>query len=225
MTGILIVGLLVGYLPTVYAGFQQREQAIGALETHVGSSGSAVAILEQYARSPGLDHLGELWNEWTSWFVSLRSSQNSLAGILFVRTPRPHRSWVTTAGAIMDAAALSISALDRPADPQAERCIEAGDAALSQSLGTLRLIPHLARRSGEASLSVSRAAFDTACDSLAAAGLVLKPDREAAWQDFARRRRQYDATLIELCRMSLARQMPWPTDRVKTRESPDVTSE
>ena len=36
MTGILLVALLIGYLPTIFAAVQQREQGIAALAAHVG---------------------------------------------------------------------------------------------------------------------------------------------------------------------------------------------
>ena len=121
MTGILIVALLIGYLPTIYAAVQQREQTVAALAAQIGTPLSGEAILLRYARSPGLAHLDALWTEWRQWFAALETSHNSLAGIIFVRAPEPERSWVTAAGAVLDAAALAVSTLDPPGDAGAEQ--------------------------------------------------------------------------------------------------------
>ena len=75
MTGILLVALLIGYLPTIFAAVQQREQGIAALAAHVGLPLSGEAILIRYAGSPGLAHLDELWTDWRRWFAALGESQ------------------------------------------------------------------------------------------------------------------------------------------------------
>jgi hypothetical protein len=90
-----------------------------------------------------MDHLDALWQDWRHWFAALGESHNSLAGIIFVRSPQPQRSWVTTAGAVLDAAALAISTLDPAHDVDAEHCLENGSQALRQILDAARpLLTH-----------------------------------------------------------------------------------
>jgi hypothetical protein len=177
MNGILVVALLIGYLPTIYAAVQQREQTIATLEAHVGVPLSGEAILERYARSPGLSHLGELWAEWARWFAALGESHNTLAGIIFVRSPQPQRSpWETAAGAVLDAAALSLSTLDPPLDDGAERCLETGSQALRQILDSVRLLPRQGPRKHDPALPVTEGEFDAATARLAASGLPVAAD-------------------------------------------------
>jgi hypothetical protein len=48
--GLLLVAVLVGYLPTIYAAFARREQAVALLEVRAGSPPSAVEMLVRFQR-------------------------------------------------------------------------------------------------------------------------------------------------------------------------------
>ena len=217
MTGILIVALLIGYLPTIYAAVQQREESVAALVAHVGTPLSGEAILVRYARAPGLAQLDELWTEWRRWFAALGQSHDSLAGIIFVRSPQPEQSWVTASEAILDAAALTVSALGPPHDAGAERCLEIGSQALRQIVAGVRVPPDPARRK-HGSRHVSQSEFDAAVASLAAAGLPVSAEPAAAWQEFAQWRDQYDASVFALRRLTEAPEATWPSPDASTRE-------
>lgn len=207
MIGVLIVALLIGYLPTIYAAVQEREQAVAKLAMHVGTPPTGVSILSRYAGADGASRFESLMTEWSGWFVALAESHNALAGIVFARSPQPQRSWVTTGGAVLDAAALALTALAPPL-AGAEPCLTAGSQALRQILDGVHLRP-ADDRAGEAALHVTRADFDAACAALAQAGLPAATDRAAAWSAFATRRGDYDAALVALCRLTRAPAAPW----------------
>jgi hypothetical protein len=99
---------------------QQREQSLASLIAHVGSPLSGEAILVLHGRAPERAHLDEVWTEWQKRFPDLDANHNSLAGIIFVQSPEPDQSWVTVAGAVLDAAALAVSTLDPPGNTAAE---------------------------------------------------------------------------------------------------------
>jgi hypothetical protein len=212
MTGIFIVALLIGYLPTIYAAVQQREQAVAALVAHVGTPLSGQAILLRYARSPGLAHLDELWSAWHRWFAALETSHNTLAGIIFVRSPQPERSWVSAAGAVLDAAALAVSTLEPPGDAGAEHCLEIGGQALRQVLDGARPLLTPRARDQEDRLQVTQSAFEAVAAGCAAAGLPVVANRTAAWQDFAQWRGTYEALLLALGRLTQAEVAPLAAD-------------
>ncbi len=118
-----MVALLIAYLPTMYAAFSRREQAVNMLEVRAGSPPSAVEMLLRFRRIHGLDKLGEYWRTWETWFADIEESHSTLATLVFFRSPRPEMSWVTAAGAVLDAAALTLSAVDVPYEPSAALCI------------------------------------------------------------------------------------------------------
>ena len=115
--GLILIALLIAYLPTIYSAFQRREAAVNLLEVRAGKPPSAVEMIERYHRIHGLDRLDEQWQAWEAWFADIEESHTSLAALVFFRSPRPDHSWITAAGAVLDAAALSLSALDIPLHP------------------------------------------------------------------------------------------------------------
>lgn len=229
MLGLILTAVLIGYLPTMYTTFSRRERAVALLEVRAGSPPSAVEMLLRFSRIQGLDRLREQWTTWEEWFVDLDESHTSLAPLVFFRSPLPSRSWVTAAGAVLDAAALTASTLDAPRDPQAELCIRAGSIALRRISDFFGITydpnpreddPRHAER-----ISITKAEFDAAYDELAANGLALKPDREQAWRDFAGWRINYDAVLIGLARLTMAPEAPWSSDRLLgTKQAPVLPS-
>jgi hypothetical protein len=211
--GLSLGALLIAYLPTMYAAFQRREWAVTLLETEAGSPPSAIVFLQRFHRIDGLDRLQDEWPKWQSWFADISESHTSLAPLVFYRSPKPDRSWVTAAGAILDTAALRASTLDLPRDPEAELCLRAGYLALQRIIDFFPIEydpdPHFP----STPISITRSEYDAAYDALAADGIRLKPDRDQAWTDFAGWRVNYDRVLLALAAVTQAPPAPWSSDR------------
>ncbi len=214
MLGLIMVALLIAYLPTMYAAFSRREQAVNMLEVRAGSPPSAVEMLLRFGRIHGLDKLGEYWRTWETWFADIEESHSTLATLVFFRSPRPEISWVTAAGAVLDAASLTLSAVDVPYEPSAALCIRAGYLALHNITHYFGIpLPHDPHFPNDP-ISISQAEFEATLDRLAAAGIPIKPDRAQAWKDFGGWRVNYDRALIALCVLVMAPFAPWSSDRV-----------
>jgi len=111
--GLVELALLITYLPTIYGAFQRREALVSMLEVRAGAPPSGVTMLERFYRLHTLDHLsGEVWEAWEGWFVDVEETHTSLPALNFFRSPQPHRSWITAAGAVLDGASLYASALE-----------------------------------------------------------------------------------------------------------------
>lgn len=210
--GLILVALLVAYLPTMYSAFSKREAAVSMLEVRAGSPPSAVELFERFHRLRRFDQLNRLWTDWEIWFVDVEETHTSLPALAFFRSPQPDRSWVTAAGAVLDAAALSASTLDIPRDPQADLCIRAGFLALRRVAAYFR-IPYDPEPQPNDPISIGRDEFDAAYDHLAAQGVPLKPDRDQCWRDFAGWRVNYDTVLLALAGLTMAPYAPWSSDR------------
>src|SRR5260221_6178923 len=152
----MMVALLIAYLPTIYSAFSRREAAVSLLEVRAGSPPSAVELIERYQRIHGLDRLHDLWVSWEVWFAELEESHTSLAALVFFRSPKPQQSWVTSAGAVLDAAALVNAAIDVEHDLQADMTIRAGFLAL-RSIADFFGVAHDANPKPTDPISVSRA--------------------------------------------------------------------
>jgi len=210
--GLILVALLISYLPTMYGAFSRRELAVTMLEVRAGTPPTAVELFARYRRLNRLDLLKELWVTWESWFADIEETHTSLAALSFFRSPQPDHSWVTAAGAILDAAALAVSALDIPHDTQANLCIRAGYLAL-QRIADFFSIIYDPNPSPDDPISISREEFDDACAQLGQAGVPLKPDRDQAWRDYKGWRVNYDTVLLRLAALTMAPYAPWSSDR------------
>ena len=130
LIGLIMVALLMAYLPTMYSAFSRREQAVSMLEVRAGNPPSALEMLLRFNRIHGLDKLSDYWKTWEIWFADIEESHTTLPALVFFRSPRSDNSWITASGAILDAAAITNSAVDIPADASASLNIRAGYLAL-----------------------------------------------------------------------------------------------
>ena len=210
--GLGLVALLIAYLPTMYAAWSRREEAVALLEVRAGSPPSAVNMLVRYFRIGALDRLPEVWETWEVWFANVDESHTSLAALSFFRSPTPQRSWVTAAGTVLDAAALTNAILAVPHHPSADLCLRSGFVALRR-IATFFRIEHDPQPSPLDPISVVREEYNEAYERLAAEGLPMKPDREEGWRAFAGWRVNYDQVLLGLADLTMAPEAPWSSDR------------
>jgi hypothetical protein len=210
--GLMLVALLISYLPTIYSAFQKRETVVTLLEVRAGSPPSAIELFKRFQRLKRLDKLGELWLTWEVWFSEIEESHTSLPALAFFRSPQPDHSWITAAGAVLDAAALAASTLDIPRDIQTDLCIRAGYLALHRIVDFFDL-PHNPSPHPGDTISVTREEFDAACRELADSQVPLKPDLDQAWHDFVGWRVNYDSVLLALCALTTAPTALWSADR------------
>ncbi len=210
--GLGIVGLLITFLPTAYSIYSQREKEVTHIAFRFGSPPSGVKVLAQAYRL-GLDQeLDQFWNAWEDWFTDMAETHISNSEVIFYPSSQPDTSWITTAGAILDASALFFSTVDRQDVPWLNLCFLAGCRTL-RDITTDMGIPSGSALDSNASIHVTRAEYDTACEQLSRAGVPLKADRDEGWHAFVSMRRQYDITLIALARLIYAPQAPWSSDR------------
>jgi len=210
--GLILIALLIAYLPTIYSAFSKRESAVTMLEVRAGDPPSTIEMILRYHRLGRMEKMGDLWPQWEVWFSELEETHTSLAALAFFRSPKPTHSWITAAGAVLDAAALTVSTLEMPPNPEAHMTLRAGYLAL-RSVADLFQVPYNADPKPGDAISIARAEFDEAYETMEAAGVPLKPDRDQAWRDFAGWRVNYDIPLVGIARLIVAPPAPWSSDR------------
>jgi hypothetical protein len=217
--GLIMVALLISYLPAIYGAFSQRELMVALLEVRADTPPSSYVMLERFQQNSaqGVQSLGELFEEWETWFAQIDETHTSLAALVFFRSPRPGRSWITAAGAILDAASLYDSTINAPRDIRARLCIRAGFVALRHICDFFR-IPYDPNPKPTDTISISQDEYNGMYDALKAAGVNVKPDREQAWRDYAGWRVNYDVPLLALAELTMAPYAEWISDRGLRRE-------
>ncbi|MBK8032451.1 MAG: hypothetical protein IPK17_23830 [Chloroflexi bacterium] len=210
--GLVIVALLISYLPAMYSAFSKREALVTMLEVRANTPPSPYQMITRAHQISGLAQLSELWELWEVWFAELEESHTSLAALVYFRSPLAGRSWVTSAGAVLDSAALMLSTVDMPNDPQAQLMIRSGYLALRR-IADFFNISYDADPKSTDPISIAQDEFDQLYDSLAEAGVPLKADRDQAWRDYAGWRVNYDRVLLALAALTMAPYAPWVSDR------------
>lgn len=210
--GLFLLALLITYLPSIYAAFSRRELGVTALEVRAGSPPSGAVMIARFWALRRMEHLNGVWVEWERWFVDIEETHTSLPAVVFFRSPQPDHHWVTSAGAVLDGAALSTSTIDIEHDVQADFCLRAGYLCLRRICDFFG-IPYDPDPSPADPISITREEWDEVVAGLEGEGVPIKADREQAWRDFAGWRVNYDTTLLALANLTSAPPAPWSSDR------------
>ncbi len=105
--GFGFLGTVIGYLPTMYAAFAQREVQISLMDARAGSPPTAAAFL---GRLPGANGLrDELLEDWERWSAQLLETHISYPQLAFYRSQHSNQSWLAALTAILDSTALLLA--------------------------------------------------------------------------------------------------------------------
>jgi len=215
--GLLLLTLLISYLPTMYQAFSRREQVVARLELRAGTEATAVELLCWLSQTNALHDDKQQWSIWEEWFVEIEETHTSLPVLAFFRSPKPGRSWIMAADIVLDASALLSSAVAVPRNPHQELCFKAGCLAVNR---VSRFFRYEARSEAPEPLNghtpltpPSRDDFRQACTQLRQAGIPLRADEEAAWQQYQQLRSRYAEAVGYLARLVMA-------PEIKTMKAP-----
>ncbi|MBV9817854.1 MAG: hypothetical protein JOZ07_05825 [Solirubrobacterales bacterium] len=219
--GLTLLALVITYLPSVYSAFSRREAAIAKLVVRVGSRPTGPALLQRSWLLGRFDQLEEVWDGWEDWFVEVSESHTTFPQLVFFRSPHPENHWVLSAEAVLDGAALLMTACDAPRQSRSELCLDAGVQALVKIADYLR-IPHRPP-SDEVTIVLAREQFTDALRALERAGIPVREGWDEAWQRFSALRARYESLIAVLGRMTDAPRSDWSSWTDQTpRHSPPL---
>ena len=165
--GLTLLALLIAFIPTLYAAYQRREVSVSRLNVRAGVPATAWGILEIAQSVAAYELLDDLWREWEAWFIEVGETHTTLPMLNFYRTPIPRQTWIGSATAVLDAAALFNSAVDKPASPLAGLCIRSGWLTL-RALADYFKVPYPTRPDERHDITISRSEFELVLDHLGA---------------------------------------------------------
>jgi hypothetical protein len=203
--GLGLIAVVIAYLPVLYQAFNRREVGVLLLDARAGSPPSGSELLRR-AGGHGVRHsLPQLFQEWERWAADVLESHLSYPSLAFFRSPHDDTSWLTSLGAVLDAATLVVSSV---AD---DECIEAARmlyATATHAVEDLFFYFRLEERAG----MIERAEFDEVMADLREAGVPLK-GAEESWPTFVQMRDAYGARLNALSVRIAAPPTQWIGDR------------
>ncbi len=215
--GLFLIVALFSFIPGYQATIQNRDDQVEWLYARAGNQPTGAALIEWFYRGGLGAQLETIWGDWEKWFRFVGESHAVSTILVFTRSFRKGQSWVNASGAILDAAALALSIVDVKETANIQICLDSGVTALCAIQDALVKLP--ASRGVTANLTgVTRADFDAARATLAAAGVPLKADCEQGWVDFAALRGQYDQIIVWLTELTMSRPAPWLKPVVDSRD-------
>jgi hypothetical protein len=211
--GVGLLALVIGYLPSLYAAFSRREALVTKLAMRTGLPPAGPVILRSLWHPGGPQAvLSETWQAWEDWFVDVSESHTSFPVLAFFRSPQTAKSWITAAGAILDAAALALAVVDGDWGPETAYCLHAGIISL-RHVADFHGIPYQ-RGTADATIAVTQDEVIAACQELRAAGVPVVSDLAAGYDQFRARRSDYEDVLLAICAYVYAPPAPWSSDKV-----------
>jgi hypothetical protein len=216
-TGLVVIGLQVGYLPTLYAAFNRRETEVSLLVSRAGVPAWGPEILARTRwgiyEADTRRVLDELFTSWERWAAEVAESHTTYLTLARLRSPRPLSNWLISLIAVMDAAALHL-ALAPSQEPKlaARLSLRMGFVALDQIARTMRLpVPDEPDPDGPVTVSFDQ--FREATEILRRVEYPIERTDEQAWPHFRGWRANYDTAALLLARQLDAPPALWTGPR------------
>jgi len=215
--GFAFLGVVIGYIPVVYASFSRREIQISMLDSRAGSPPTASELLVRLAgrsEDPGVDQkvLDEVLREWERWAAELLESQISYPVLSFFRSQHSNQSWLAALTTMLDVTSLVLTGIEGVHPGQAKLTFAMARHAavdLAQVVNA-RYDPTAPDRLPDGELSALR-------ESLLAAGLRLLSDKPAR-QKLSKLRTMYEPYVYSTAR-NLVLTLPLWKCPEKTRDN------
>jgi Ion channel len=107
--GFGFLGVVIGYLPTIYSSFSRREIEISLLDARAGSPPTAAELLIRFGKCPLLE---DIFRDWERWAAELLESHISYPPLGFFRSQHINQSWLGALTVMLDASALVLAGID-----------------------------------------------------------------------------------------------------------------
>jgi hypothetical protein len=111
-TGIGLLAMVIGYLPSLWQGFSRREVNVTLLDARAGSPPSAGELLIRHTGPQGSEALGQLLEQWDRWAAELLETHVSFPVLAYYRSQHTNQSWVAALTTILDVCALILAGLE-----------------------------------------------------------------------------------------------------------------
>jgi hypothetical protein len=217
-TGMVVVALQVGYLPTLYAAFNRRETEVALLASRAGvpSFGPELLARTYYALGSGVttfDTLPGLYQQWERWAADVAESHTTYLPLVRFRSPLPYSSWVISLLAMLDSAALILALAPEQAPTVPARLfLRSGFTCLARVARAMDLvIPEEADPEGGIALTYQE--FLDAIARMREVEFPITRDPADAWPDFVGWRVNYERAAYGIAAAIDAVPAPWSGPR------------
>ena len=211
-TGLVVIGLQIAYLPSLYATFNQREALTTMLTSRAGEPAWGPEILIRHQLVGITDALPDFYGSWEQWAAEVSESHVSYPVLLLFRSPDPWSSWVLSLLSVMRCRRDAPRVAARHGTLAGAHVPAHGIRRVAAHLGVARLA--VRRRPAPRRAAVAHVRRVRGHGRLARRGRV--PDRrdaESAWPHFRGSRVNYEDLSYRWAQRVQAPLAPWSGTR------------
>lgn len=216
-TGLIVVALQIGYLPTLYGAFNRRETEVTLLTSRAGTPAWGPEVLAR-TRFGFTDEdegavMDAFYLTWERWAADVAESHANYPVLTRFRSPEPLSSWLVGLVAVLDSAALWMAVAPATA-PQTEArlCLRMGFTAL-RSIAEAVGIEVDRDPDPDSPLQLSELEYLAGIARMETAGFRMERTAAEAFPDFRGWRVNYEAVAYALAWRTEAVPAPWTGPR------------
>jgi hypothetical protein len=191
ISGLGVIALMIGYMPTIYSAYNRRETLVIMLEALSGKPPWGPELLARQQLIGNVSYLPRLYERWTEWAADVSESHTTYRTLIYFRSRYPENPWPLALLTVLDAAALQLSLCPGSAPSEARPLLRVGYVTMRQIASTLGLPvnedPH-----PDDPIALTRAEFDEAVAHMDEAGWVFERTPDEAWLHFRGWRVNYE---------------------------------
>jgi hypothetical protein len=215
-TGLGVLTIVIGYLPSLYQAFSRRETTVSQLDARAGSPPSAGRLVVRATQRGGWPALNEYLRGWEVWSAELMETHLSYPMLAFFRSQHVNQNWLSALVTILDASSLAVSAAPEGTVEEARFTFAISRHAIADLAYTFRTKP--------VDAAVDRlpdADFDALIAEVRSSGVELRDAPEAIRERLGRFRALYEPYAHVLAQRVELALPPWlapesPTDNWRT---------
>lgn len=200
-TGVGVLFVVIGYMPSVYSAFSRRETAVSQLATRAGSPPAAATLLHRAAGRERWRELERDLQAWEEWAAELMETHLSYPLLAFYRSQHVNQNWLAALTAMVDVAAFVKATLPDEDVEAAEITFRIGRHALADLSLQFGLEPVVVDRLSDADFDDLFAIVDHSD--------VTNLDRETARRHLDRLREEYEPNAQALADFLALELPPW----------------
>ena len=216
-TGLIVVALQIGYLPSLYGAFNRRETEVTLLAGRAGVPAWGPEILARTRFGFTTEDEGAVMDafylEWERWAADVSESHSNYPVLTRFRSPEPLSSWLVGLVAVMDSAALWLAvAPARAPQVQARLCLRMGFTAL-RSIAEAVGLEVDRDPDPDSPLLLTQDEWRAGIARMDSAGFLMDRSPDEAYPDFRGWRVNYEAVAYALALRTEAVPAPWTGPR------------
>ncbi|HEX5852890.1 MAG TPA: hypothetical protein VFY36_07355 [Solirubrobacteraceae bacterium] len=110
VSGLAVIAIVIGYVPSLYQAFSSREATVSQLDARAGSPPSAGRLVLRSTQRDGWPALNRYLSGWETWVAELMETHLAYPALAYFRSQHVNQNWLAAMCALLDACAFTVSA-------------------------------------------------------------------------------------------------------------------